>query len=189
MLGLNFSPQSKRWLSEAAARAIVEEVRARFPAAKFVGVFVDQEIGDVQEIADALALDAVQLHGNETASYLRELRAPLVIKALRVGENFYPAMVHAYPCDAILLDTWSANAPGGTGQPFPWAIAAAVQPLVRQLILAGGLSPENVGQAVARVRPFAVDVCSGIEDAPGRKNREKLERFIAAARRGETIAA
>jgi phosphoribosylanthranilate isomerase len=85
-------------------------------------------------------------------------------------------------CDAILLDTWSAKSPGGTGEVFPWSVAAALQPHVNRLILAGGLTVGNVADAIRMVRPFAVDVCSGVEDGLGRKDHLKVRHFIAAVR-------
>lgn len=189
MLGLNFSPQSVRRISPANAAEIIAAVRAEFGEAQFVAVFVNEKRELVESLAEDLALDAVQLHGDEDLAYLRNLRAPFVIKALRVGSLFPAAGAADYDCDAILLDAWSAGAPGGTGQTFPWPVAAAVRPLVRRLFLAGGLKPENVMEAVKVVRPFAVDVCSGVEDAPGRKNYAKLRRFVEAVRAANGVNA
>ena len=181
MIGLNFSPQSLRCISPAIATEIVAAVRSRFEQTKVVGVFVDQEFEFVQKVATDFALDAIQLHGEETPQYLSKLDAPFVIKALRIGR--YSAFAAAdYKCDAILLDTWSAKSPGGTGEVFPWSVAAALQPHVNRLILAGGLTSGNVADAIRMVRPFAVDVCSGVEDGPGRKDHLKVRRFIAAVR-------
>lgn len=178
MIGLNFSPQSKRRISADNAREIVDAVRPGFPAVKFVGVFVDQELGFVREIARELRLDAVQLHGNESPEYAREVQVPFVIKALRVSENFSPDAAADYDCDAILLDGYSPNAHGGTGMSFDWSIATAVK--AKRLVLAGGLTSENIRDAVEAVRPYAVDICSGVEDTPGRKSPDKLRRFISA---------
>lgn len=184
MLGLNFSPQSLRCISLDNGIEIVAAVRARFERTRFVGVFVDQELELVHRIATELALDAVQLHGAEPPAYVRELNGLFVIKTLPVGTGFETATVTAYDCDAILLDTLSARAPGGTGETFPWGVAAGVQPHVRRLILAGGLTSANVAEAVRIVRPFAVDVCSGTEEAPGRKNSAKVQQFVKAVRDG-----
>lgn len=182
MIGLNFSPQSLRRISPASAAEIITAVRAEFRGSKFVGVFVNQNFDSVEAIATDLALDGVQLHGDETREYVRDLKAPFVIKALRVGPQFITSSAARYRCDAILLDAWSASAPGGTGKTFPWEMAADARLLVKRLFLAGGLTPDNVGDALRVVRPFALDVCSGVEDVPGRKNRAKLRRFIEAAR-------
>jgi phosphoribosylanthranilate isomerase len=187
MLGLNFSPQSVRCLTEEKAREIISAVRNELSELRFIGLFVDQPANFVQEMTDALALDGVQLHGKEAPEFLGGLRAPFVIKALRVGPDF--RLTNAYNCDAILLDTWNAHLSGGTGETFDWSIAAQVRPHVRRLILAGGLRPENVGEAIRIVRPFAVDVCSGVEDAPGRKSESKVRRFIEAVRTTEKIEA
>lgn len=184
MLGLNFWPRSRRHITSAHAAEIVEAVRAKSAAIKFVGVFVDQPIEFVQSIARHLALDALQLHGGETPDYIRRLEVPMVIKALRVGPEFSLAMAAKYKC-AILLDGWSDTVPGGTGQTFPWEVAAALRSNVEQLILAGGLTAENVSEAIRIVQPNTVDVCSGVEAAPGRKSIEKLRRFIDAARNAD----
>ena len=107
-------------------------------------------------------------------------RAPFVIKALRIATELPDVSAFARHCDAILLDTWSAQAPGGTGETFPWSIAAGLRPQVSRLILAGGLTSANVAEAIRRVRPFAVDVCSGVETAPGDKDETKVRAFIRA---------
>jgi phosphoribosylanthranilate isomerase len=125
-------------------------------------------------------LDAIQLHGEETPAFVRDLHARFVIKALRVGNGFSPQAADAYPCDAILVDAFSESARGGTGERCDWPLARALAARSKRVILAGGLTPENVREAIEIVRPFAVDVCSGVEDAPGRKNAEKLRRFVAA---------
>ncbi len=184
MIGLNLAPQSARCISRAKATEIIAAVRAKFAQTRFVAVFVNQERESVRSLAQDLGFDAVQLHGDESPDYVRSLRMPFVVKALRVGPQFEAAGTAAYAdCDAILLDNWSPGASGGTGQSFPWPVAVAVRPLVRRLILAGGLTPGNIAEAVKLVRPFAVDVCSGVEDAPGRKNHTKILRFLEAVRK------
>ncbi|MGZ5002721.1 MAG: phosphoribosylanthranilate isomerase [Chthoniobacterales bacterium] len=185
MLGLNFSPQSLRCLDVKEAREIVSVVRADFPQVKLIGLFVDQPLDLVQGTISDLLLDGVQLHGNETPEFVHSVQAPFRIKALRVAPDF--SLTNAYDCDAILLDTWSPDRLGGTGETFDWSIAAQLRDRVRRLILAGGLGPDNVSAAIRTVRPFAVDVCSGVEDAPGRKSETKLRRFIAAVRASESV--
>ncbi|MEP6698347.1 MAG: phosphoribosylanthranilate isomerase [Verrucomicrobiota bacterium] len=182
MLGLNFSPKSPRYISREVAAEIVAAVRKESPQTKLVGVFVNQDMAFVNATAEELSLDAVQLHGDESPAYTRDVKASFVIKALRVGPEFVAAAASEYECDAILLDTWNASVPGGTGVTFPWSIAATLRPTVKRLILAGGLTPSNIVDAIQTVRPFAVDVCSGIEDAPGRKNRVLLRDFLDAIR-------
>ncbi|MBA3607789.1 MAG: phosphoribosylanthranilate isomerase [Chthoniobacterales bacterium] len=206
MIGLNFSLQSLRCITPEGGADIVASAREKFPRMKVVGVFVDQEPDFVQTLATDLALDAVQLHGNETVADVvvagggdpggidrRDLparpgsapaatmrRAPFVIKALRIATELPDVSAFARHCGAILLDTWSAQAPGGTGETFPWSVAAGLRPQVSRLILAGGLTSANVAEAIRRVRPFAVDVCSGVETAPGDKDETKVRAFIRA---------
>ncbi len=182
IIGLNFSPLSVRCIAPEAAASISAPVRARFPHIRFVGIFVNQELDLVRRIALELPLDAVQLHGEETPDYVRALDLPFVIKALRVGSGRTKVDATVYPTEAILLDTWSGTAPGGTGETFPWALAAAVRPQVKKLILAGGLTSENIADAIRAVRPHAVDVCSGAEGAPGQKCQDKVRRFVANVR-------
>ncbi|HEY5036348.1 MAG TPA: phosphoribosylanthranilate isomerase, partial [Chthoniobacterales bacterium] len=120
MLGLNFSLKSARCIAPEVAKEIVCAVRAQFLEIRLVGIFVNQELAFVQEIAAQLRLDAVQLHGDETPDFTRALSGIFVIKAFRVGPSFSAAEIAAYPCDAVLLDSWSARSPGGTGETFPW---------------------------------------------------------------------
>ncbi len=182
MIGLNFSPQSRRCLTPLQASDLVVAARAVRSEIKCVGVFVNQERSFIETIARDLMLDAVQLHGDESPTAVRNLETRFLIKALRVGDKFEARMAAEYESEAILLDGWNANAAGGTGTTFPWSMAAEVQPLVRRLFLAGGLTAENVADALAAARPFAVDVCSGVEDSPGQKNHDKIRHFIEAAR-------
>ncbi|MEP7014088.1 MAG: phosphoribosylanthranilate isomerase [Verrucomicrobiota bacterium] len=182
MLGLNFSPQSSRCISTTTGAEIIAPVRRQFPRTKFVGVFVNQEFESVNRMTTNLALDAVQLHGEESSAYVRNLNAPFVIKALRVGPDYSTSAAGEYQCDAVLLDSWSLQSPGGTGKTFAWSVAIATRPRVHRLILAGGLTPENVADAIRQVRPWAVDVCSGVEDSPGRKNDAKVRRFLKSVR-------
>lgn len=182
MIGLNFAAESPRRIALMTAGEIIAAVRPEFPWVKFVGVFVNQELSFVRGTLQELALDAVQLHGDETPEYLSALQAPFVIKALRIGYGSVPSNAPDYPADAILLDTWSVKARGGTGEVFPWSLAAALRPDVKRIILAGGLTSENVAEAVRTVQPFAVDVCSGVETPPERKDHGKVRRFVAAVR-------
>lgn len=182
LVGLNFSPRSVRCIPPATGAEIIAAVRRRFPQIKFVGVFLDQDRDLVRKITTDLLLDAVQLHGDETPDYMRELKAPFIIKALRIASDLPASAAFADRCDAILLDTWSREAPGGTGRTFPWSMAAGLRPQVARLILAGGLTSDNVAEAIRTVRPFAVDVCSSVEAAPGRKDEAKVRAFVEAVR-------
>jgi phosphoribosylanthranilate isomerase len=179
-LGFNFYRQSPRYLTPEEARRIVTQLPRTVMS---VGVFVNEgEPREVARISDAVGLTAVQLHGDESPAYCRALRGRFLIKALRVGDDFEPESVKAYETDAILLDAYARVARGGTGRVINWEVARKVRALVPQLFLAGGLSPENVGEAIAAVDPYAVDACSSLESAPGRKDTERVRAFIAAAR-------
>ena len=178
-LGFNFYPRSPRYIKPQEARVIVEQLPSDVLT---VGVFVNEAVPeDVGRIADASKVRAVQLHGDESPAYCRALKERFVIKALRVHEGFVPESVLEYETDAILLDAFHTKEHGGTGRTFDWTVAQRVREIVPKLCLAGGLSTENVCEAIAIVRPFAVDACSRLESAPGRKDRGRTRTFIAAA--------
>ena len=178
-LGFNFYGRSPRYINPADARRIVEQLPDEVMT---VGVFVNEEPEHVERTADEVGLKAVQLHGDESPQYCRALKGRFVIKALRVGALFAPQSVKEYEADAILLDAFAVDVRGGTGRKVDWNIAREMSELVPKLFLAGGLSPENVSEAVALVKPFAIDVCSSLESAPGRKDAERVRAFIKAAR-------
>ena len=144
-----------------------------------VGVFVDQPVDQVVEVADTVGLHAIQLHGAESVSDFGGVRQR-VIKAVAVGTSFDPASVDAFPANVtLLLDAHDPIRRGGTGRTIDWTIAAAVAAR-RDTILSGGLNAANVVDAIARVRPRMIDVSSGVEAAPGRKDHAKLREFFAA---------
>lgn len=180
LLGFNFYRRSPRYVEPAAARAIVE----RLPAGVLsVGVFVNEEgPGAVCRLAALAGVGAVQLHGAETPEFCAALGGLETIKALRVGEGFEVESVGSFPVGAVLLDAYVPGEWGGTGRTFDWAQAKRARGLAARLILAGGLTPENVAAAVRAVGPFAVDACSGVEVAPGRKSPALMRRFVEAAR-------
>ena len=178
MLGFNFYARSPRCVSPAEARKIIEHLPE---GVSCVGVFVNERApADVERIAREAGLGAVQLHGDETPEYCQSLRGLTTIKALRVGADYTPETAAAYHTDAVLLDAYVAGERGGTGHTFDWALATLTRERVPQLFLAGGLNPDNAASAVAAVRPYAVDVCSGVETAPGRKSPELMRRFVKA---------
>ena len=178
MLGFNFYARSPRYVTPAAARKIVEQLPERVSC---VGVFVNEPApAEVERIARAAGLGAVQLHGDESPEFCRRLGGLTTIKALRVGADYTPESAAAYQTDAVLLDAYVAGARGGTGHTFDWTLAALTRGRVPRLFLAGGLNPDNVASAVAAVRPYAVDVCSGVETSPGRKSPELMRRFLRA---------
>lgn len=179
-VGLVFWPGSPRRVDAPAARRIGAALP---PLVLRVGVFVDAPPGELAAVADEAGLDLLQLHGREApADCARMPRRCL--KALRVGPGFRPEEADAFAAAAsgILLDTRAVEAPGGTGRSFDWAVAREVRARVPFLVLAGGLTPENVGDAIRTVRPDAVDVSSGVESVPGRKDPAKVRAFMAAVR-------
>lgn len=180
-LGFNFYKPSPRYITPQHAREIVE----RLPTSILtVGVFVNEETPkSVRNIASEAGLAALQLHGDESPDYCRELADRFVIKTLAVATNFDDQMVHAYQTEAIMLDTKDNSLRGGTGRSFDWSIAKQVNQLGKKLFLAGGLAPENIADAIETVRPYAVDACSALEDSPGIKNHARLRAFVDAARK------
>ena len=179
-LGFNFYERSPRYITPVDARRVVEQLP---DSVMTVGVFVNEDEPErVERIANEVGLKAVQLHGDETPEYCSALKDRFVIKALRVGVGFNLQSVKEYETDAILLDAFAGDVRGGTGRVVDWNVARKVSELVPKLFLAGGLSPENISEAVALVKPFAVDACSSLESAPGRKDAERVRAFISAAR-------
>jgi len=176
-LGFVFYPPSPRHIHPEQAAEIIRRLP---PFVQTVGLFVDAELSIVNTTADRCGLDVVQLHGDETPGYCESVRRR-VIKAFRVRDISSLDSLLQYQVSGCLLDAWSPAAPGGTGQSFNWEIAA-VAAAQRPIILAGGLTPDNVAEAVRRVQPYAVDVSSGVECAPGRKDVDKVRTFITRAR-------
>ena len=180
-LGFNFYRRSPRYIAPDVARRITEQLPSTVMK---VGVFVNEsEPDEVARIADSAGLTAVQLHGDESPEYCSQLRDRFTIKAVRARDDFEPQVVREYETDAILLDAYATDARGGTGLLVDWEMARRVRELVPQLFLAGGLSPENVAEAIAAIDPYAVDACSSLETVPGKKDMKRLHAFIAAARR------
>lgn len=175
LIGFHFCTSLRRVTPEEA-RAMAEQLDRR-PA--IVGVFIDQPPDEVREIADYVGLDYVQLHGSEQPGY----PAPRpVIKALKVRDGVVPD-AEPWP-DPILLDSWTRDSRGGTGQPWDWEAARALLER-RQVIMAGGLTPANVRDVVVRYRPHGVDVSSGVESMPRVKEPELIRAFVEAARVGD----
>ena len=177
-IGLNFWPKSKRYLAPERAPMIAQIARAT-GSAKLVGVFVDATVDDVLAVTARVDLDIIQLHGDETPDECQRIAAAVyrpVWKAIAVRTASDVERLDAWPVDAILLDGPRA----GSGVAFDHALArrAAGKPIV----LAGGLTPETVAAAIASVKPWAVDVASGVEAAPGVKDRGKLAALVAAVR-------
>lgn len=180
-LGLNFVSGTPRFLrAEAAAKLAA----ALPPFGVRVGVFVNEDPRRIEQIARQAGLDAVQLHGDEPPEDCRWLaeRGLRVIRALRVRGPETLADAGCFPDCAILLDAYAEGRLGGTGKSFDWSLARELAAR-RTVILSGGLRPENVAQAIQEVRPYGVDVSSGVEGGvPGRKDPERVRRFIENAR-------
>src|SRR5215467_11922766 len=171
-LGFNFYPKSPRYIAPESARAIIERLPSEVIG---VGVFVNESLPeDVIEILRVSGARMAQLHGDESPTYCASVGAERVIKALRIGDDFDARRVLDYPASAILLDAFDAKLYGGTGKTANWAMAREAAKLTR-VFLAGGLSPDNIVEAIRAVEPFAVDVNSGVESAPGRKDFAKLK--------------
>ena len=175
-LGFVFTPRSRRCVDAVQARKLVQQVPA-FVAR--VGLFMDQDAEFVQRVLEAVPLSMLQFHGRESRDFCARFGRPY-IKALAVSSAREVAQAKHYPdAAALLLDSHEPGAPGGTGKTLDWD---SIPEFSRPVVLAGGLTPDNVARAVARARPWAVDVSSGVEDAPGLKNREKMIRFIKEAK-------
>jgi phosphoribosylanthranilate isomerase len=183
LLGFNFYQKSPRHISPREARLIAEELPERVAR---VGVFVNEaEPGAVARAVAESGVGAAQLHGDETPEFCARLEGVSVIKALRVGRGFGVERALLYKTDAVLLDAYHQDAFGGTGRTFDWSLARRTREVVPKLFLAGGLTPENVAEAVRAVGPFAVDVCSGVETSPGRKSFRLMRSFVEAVREAQ----
>ena len=178
-LGFMFA-ESPRRVTPEQARDIIRECG---PFVTTVGVFVNAPVEEVKRILDMTGCGLAQLHGDESPEYMGMLSPARAIKAIRVRDQLSGSAVRGYEAArAILLDTYVDGKPGGTGRRFDTALAAELVAAGWRVIVAGGLTPGNVGEVVTAVRPYEVDVGSGVEFAPGRKDHEKVARFIAAVR-------
>jgi phosphoribosylanthranilate isomerase len=175
-VGFIFWPGSPRFIDPGTARTIAAALP---PTVARVGVFVDQAPEFVRQVAASVTLSAIQLHGDESIGDYADLGVPL-IKAIPVSDPFDASRIDALPEDvAVLLDAHDPERRGGTGRTIDWTVAAAMAAR-RRTILSGGLNPLNVADAVERVRPYMVDVSSGVESAPGVKDAIKLRAFFRA---------
>jgi phosphoribosylanthranilate isomerase len=181
-LGFNFYPDSPRFLPYEKAVEIFQEIPGNIPK---VGVFVNADIEEVVDLAIELELDMLQFHGDESPQSLNEIGRPWY-KAFRLKDENDLAAIPAYQCEQILVDAYSDKAYGGTGLTAQWDLVRSAQNYKKRIILAGGLTPDNVGIAVATLKPYMVDVASGVESSPGIKDRHKMEVFISRAKAGLT---
>mgnify|MGYP003536025026 FL=1 len=176
-VGFVFYEKSPRYINPRTAALIIRELP---PFVATVGVFVNEPPDKLVDTAKQSGVGCVQLHGDETPEYCQSLGLR-TIKALRVKDAYVLNELRSFTVSGILLDTYREGVPGGTGETFDWEIAAEAAKAGR-IILSGGLTPENVRQAIEKVRPYAVDVSSGVESKPGKKDHEKLRKFFEQVR-------
>ena len=177
-IGFVFAEKSRRFIAPKAAQEIARELRH----AQKVGVCVDAPMDEVNAIAALVGLDYVQLHGHETAETARGSERP-VIKAYRYGDDFDVDAANKYPAEIILVDSYLQGAAGGTGTVFAWQEAAReIARITKPVLIAGGITAENVGEAAVIFHPFGVAVSGGLEEQ-GEKSEEKIRAFMEAVRR------
>jgi phosphoribosylanthranilate isomerase len=177
-VGLMFYAGSPRHVSMEVA----QEIARSLPSSVIrVGVFVDPDPSDVFAAVQLCGLNLVQFHGAETSQFCQQFGV-MTMKAFRMRNAESIVDLASFSADAFLLDSYVPDKPGGTGETFNWDLAVEAKKFGRPIFLAGGLTPENVADAIRAVQPFAVDVSSGVEISPGRKDPEKIRAFIAAAR-------
>jgi phosphoribosylanthranilate isomerase len=184
MIGLMFYEASPRAITLAQA---VEISRALPPFVMRVGVFVNPEEALVTRAIGECGLSLLQFHGDEASDFCTQFGL-MSMKALRVRDAASLSALENYQTDAFLLDAYAKSGLGGTGEKFNWDLAVEAKKHAKPIFLAGGLTPENVAEAIQQVHPFAVDVSSGVESAPGKKDAAKVRAFIAAAKHAEAAA-
>ncbi|MEI8011787.1 MAG: phosphoribosylanthranilate isomerase [Candidatus Omnitrophota bacterium] len=179
-LGFVFTKKSPRYVSPSRARNIISILP---PFVTTVGVFVNERQGAVNDIISFTGLNAIQLHGDEDPQYVRRLKRSncAVIKAFRVNAGFDFNIISQYDVNGILFDAYQEDAFGGTGKTFKWELLQQAD-IKRPYILSGGLNQENILEAVNILKPYAVDVSSGVEAEPGKKDHRKLMSFIQNAK-------
>jgi len=170
--------ESIRNVSKEKARAIVQKLP---PFVTTVGLFVNDTAENIKAICRFCGLDAIQLHGNERPALLNKLKDFKTIKAFRIRNEKDISPIRKYKPDAILLDGYSENKMGGTGTSFDWKIVKSIRTSI-PIIVAGGLTPLNVSRAIKIVKPYGVDVSSGVESGPGKKDKKLIKKFIDAAK-------
>ena len=181
-VGFIFYKKSPRSVTMKTVREIVLELP---PFVDTVGVFVDETAEQINKIADYCNLDIIQLHGDESPTFCKKIRRK-VIKAFRIKDMQSVKKLSSFQVSGFLLDTFSENLHGGTGKVFDWNLALPAKKF-GPVIMAGGLTPNNVQQAVRQIRPYGVDVCSGVESEPGIKDHKKVRAFLNNAKAGRKI--
>jgi len=182
-IGLVFYARSSRAVSAAQAAAICAALP---PFVSTIGLFVDASADEINAVLNAVPLSALQFHGDEVPDFCARFARPY-LKALRMRPDLdlFAATEQFAGASALLLDTYRAGVAGGTGEVFDWD--RVPRELASRIVLAGGLNPDNVAQAVAQVRPYAVDVSGGVESAPGVKDVARIYSFVAAVRRADHL--
>ena len=181
-LGFNFWKGTPRYISPPEAARMIVTVP---PSVWTVGVFVDEDPERVLQIATETGVSILQLHGSESAEYLDQLGPYKKIKAFKVSDDFQPEQLRPYrSASAFLLDGFVAGMPGGTGKTFNWSQAVRAK-VYGKIILAGGLRRQNIEEAIRQVQPWGVDVSSGVETEPGKKDPKRIRDFIEVVRRVE----
>jgi phosphoribosylanthranilate isomerase len=178
-LGFNFAEEAKkrnRYIEPSLAKGIIDKLPDHVTK---VGVTVNADPQNIQNWLEFV--DCVQLHGEESAEFSNAL-GNKAIKAFRIAENFQPESLLAYNCRAWLLDAYVPGDRGGTGKKADWDTASKIVELGHPVYLAGGLTPENVAEAIEKVKPYGVDTAGGVESAPGVKDHERIRKFIENAR-------
>ncbi len=178
-LGFVFAPSPRR-IEVSKAGGIIAQLP---PFVTTVGLFVNEAKARVRETLKKCHLNAVQFHGDESPQVCKEFMPGIkVIKAFRIKDEENLNQIGGYSVSACLLDTWVEGKPGGTGKTFDWNLAVSAKDFGLPLILSGGLNPDNVARAIEKVGPYAVDVSSGVESAPGKKNHKLVREFIRKAK-------
>lgn len=176
-VGFIFYKKSPRFVSEKDAKKIAAALP---PFVNRVGVFVNETVERIERISKSCRLDTIQLHGDESPAFCRKIGGK-VIKAIRVKNSQSIRSMAAYPVDGFLLDAYNEKTRGGTGETFDWSLVRQAKKF-GPILLAGGLAASNVREAIKKARPYAVDVCSGVEKSPGKKDPKKIAAFVRAVR-------
>lgn len=186
-LGFVFFKESPRYIVPKDAEKIIKSTP---PFISSVGIFVNEDIGFIEECVEMCGLSTVQLHGDEDVKYCfnfkgLKLKGVKLIKAIRVKGKESLSSIEECPADAFLLDSYRSNVYGGTGKGFDRALAVVANEYCKRIIVAGGLNPDNVYEVIKETKPYGVDASSGIESSPGKKNMELMEEFMREVRRTE----
>ncbi len=179
-LGFIFYPKSPRFIEKTKAKEIISKLP---PFITTVGVFVNESMENIVNTIHECNINIVQLHGDETPDYCSKVPMK-AIKAIRVKDEDSLKQIAEYKTSTFLLDTYSENSYGGTGKIFNWNLAIKAKGYGR-IILSGGLTPDNVNEAIERVKPYGVDVSSGVEEREGKKDKIKVREFIKRVRSSE----